>query len=361
MLRWVLVMLAIAAGASPLASSEGETAQTQSPGEIRSSWGKRLNPTGDIPSSGYRAFYFERNSPSKVVFQEDVDSIAIKYAWADFHEIDSPNFGAYWVGKLHFASAATKQFSVSQSWAKSRIFIDGAVVFDASNEGKTFTRGFAPGDHVVEIEFINNWHTVEYKVTIEDVVEKLDEDALASLLRSQDGKFAGVYYVGLYESARKDTSVDVTMSRTDAPVILWLTSYEAIDWSIVSLHPGSIVIVSSYAPGSRVRGPDVGQVYHSRESWGLYGLSKQCSCVAGNFHCEGDQDLNDVADKLRSATGVPLSGYASEYSASAPTVRPYDSDLSLQILAQREADQTAQNQCVRKANPDFDKLMDEGQ
>jgi hypothetical protein len=361
MLRWLFVMLAFAAGSVSLPSEVDETTQALSPGEVRSSWGKRLNPTGVIPSDGFRAFYFDRNDPTKVVFQEDVEGIAIKYALAEFHKIDSPNFGAYWVGMLNFASAETKQFSVSQSWAKSRIFIDGAVVFDGGNDGKTFTHSFTPGDHVVEVEFINNWHTVEYKVTIEDVVEKLDDVALASRLKSQDGKFGGVYYVGLYESSRKDTSVDVTISQTDGPIILWLTSYEAIDWNIVSLNPGSIVVVSSYAPGSRVRGPDIKQVYHSQGSRGLYGLSKQCSCVAGTFHCEGDQDLNDVAERLLSATGVPLSGYATEYSASALTVQPYDSALSLRISAQRDADRVARDQCVRKANPDFDKMMDDAQ
>lgn len=44
------------------------------------------------------------------------------------------------------------------------------------------------------------------------------------------------------------------MPISDGPAILWLTSYEAIDWNIEGLPPGSIVIVSSYSPGSRVRG-----------------------------------------------------------------------------------------------------------
>ena len=359
MLRWLVVMLALLAGPVSLASSADERAQTQPVREIKSSWGKRLNPTGALPDNGFRAFYFDRKNPSNVVFQEDVDSIAIKYAWAEFHEIDSPDFGAYWVGKLNFPSAATKQFSVSQSWAKSRIFIDGSVVFDESNQGRTFTHTFTPGDHVIEVEFINNWHTVEYKVTIEDVIEELSEDEMATWIKTQGGKFAGLYYVGLYESDRKDTSVDLTTPATDSPVILWLTSYEAIDWNIDSLHPGSAVIVGSYAPGSRIRGAEIGQVHHLKGSWGIYRVAKQCSCVAGTYHCEGDKDLNDVAEKLLSLTGVPLSGYASEYSASALTIQPYDDELNLQIMAKRQAIEAAQKQCVRKADPDFDTLMDE--
>ena len=196
-------------------------------------------------------------------------------------------------------------------------------------------------------------------VTIEDVIEKLSEDEMATWIKTQGGQFAGLYYVGLYESDRKDTSVDLTMPATDSPVILWLTSYEAIDWNIDSLHPGSAVIVGSYAPGSRIRGAEIGQVHHLRGSWGIYRVAKQCSCVAGTYHCEGDKDLNDVAEKLLSLTGVPLSGYASEYSASALTIQPYDDELNLQIMAKRQAIEAAQKQCVRKADPDFDTLMDE--
>ena len=356
MFRRMLITLAIAAGSVPLASAMQDTAPSIV--DAKSSWGKRLNPTGEIPSSGFRAFYFDRNHPGKVVFQEDVDSIAIKYASDEFHRIDSGSFGAYWVGKLHFDSETTKQISVSQSWAKSRIWIDGVVVFENSNDRKPIMHTFAPGDHVIEVEFINNWHTVEYKVTVQDEVENLTEEQLATRLKAHEGKFAGVYYVGLYESARKDTSVDVRVPPTDAPVILWLTSYEAIDWNILSLHPRSTVIVSSYAPGSRVRGLESGDIRYTEAPWGIYRATAQCGCVAGNFHCEGSQDLNDVADKLLSVTGMPLSGYAAEYSGSVPTIRPYDAALTLRISAKRDADRAAQRQCQLKANPDFDTLMD---
>ena len=227
---------------------------TLEPDKIRSSWGQRLNPTGAIPSRGFKAIYFDREVPGTVVFQENVDSIAIKYAWADFHQIDSPNFAAYWVGKLSFSAPATKQFSVSQSWAKSRIFVDGVVVFDASNQSETFTHEFSPGEHVIEVEHINNWHTVEYKVTIEDVVDKLTESQLKDRLAASSAKPANVYYVGLYESGRKDSTVDVAVPDRSQPAVLWLASYEAIDWNVDALHPGSTVVVSSHSPGSRVRG-----------------------------------------------------------------------------------------------------------
>ena len=360
MLRWLLIALAGVAGLSPLLSTQSkvEITYSHSPDDIRSSWGKRLNRTGVIPARGFRAFYFDRNAPRNVVFEEDVEDVAIKYAWADFHKIDSKSFGAYWVGKLTFPEATTKQFSVSQSWAKSRILIDGETVFDESNRSRTFTHSFTPGEHVVEVEYVNNWHTVEFKVTIEDVVETLSEDELAGRLMAQEGKFAGVYYAGLYESARKDANVDLTMPNMEGPALLWLTSYEAIDWNIGGLPAGSTVILSSYSPGSRVRGLADAQVLHLGKAPGLYRKVRQCSCTAGHYHCEGDQDLNDLAEKVLELTGLTLDGYAVDYSAPALTIQPYAATDKVQISKQREAQGEAQKLCVRKANPDFDTLME---
>jgi hypothetical protein len=355
-----LLLILLAAMALLSASSHvwgSRVASTHEPDRVRSSWGKRLNPTGAIPDSGFKAIYFDRDNPGHVVFEENVESIAIKYALADFHRIKSENFAGYWIGKLNFAEQTTQQISVSQSWAKSRIIINGKIVFDQNSRSETFTHSFSPGEHVVEVEYINNWHTVEYKVTIEDVGNKLTEAELAGHLHAQKARRANLYYVGLYESARKDTSVDVAVPPRRKPVVLWLTSYEAIDWNIGPLGPGSTVIVSSYAPGSRVRGPEASQVVRLDRAWGIHSETKRCTCAAGIYHCEASQDLEDVAQKLRAATNLQLSGYAMAYSASALAIRPYDGDVSRRILEQRTLSAAAEQQCRLQANPDFDTLM----
>src|SRR5688500_15384378 len=101
--RWLLILL-IAMALAPLSAQvlQSEVTYTQAPDRIRSHWGRRLNPTGAIPDRGFRAIYISRDNPGQVVFQEHVDSIAIKYAWSDFHQIDSQRFAAYWVGRLNF-------------------------------------------------------------------------------------------------------------------------------------------------------------------------------------------------------------------------------------------------------------------
>ena len=56
-------------------------------------------------------------------------------------------------------------------------------------------------------------------------------------------------------------------------------------------------------------------------------------------------------------TGLPLAGYAVEYSASAVTIQPYDDAATRQVSQQRELTEAALKQCTRKANPDFDTMM----
>lgn len=325
------------------------------PEKIHSKWGKKLNPSGAVPNRGFKAIYFDRSAPGKVVFQENVESIAIKYAWADFHRIDSPRFGGYWVGKLNFDAPATKQISVSQSWSKSRILINGQIVFDGGDSGATFTHRFAPGEHVVEVEFINNWHTTEYKVTIEDERVKLEPEQIAAHL-SRAGKPSALYYAGLYESSAKDTSVSVTLPPSRKRAVLWLTSYEAIDWHVRSSGPVT-VIVSSYAPGSRVRGSGVTEVAHVDRSMSISRVSETCSCSAGHFHCEQNEDLAQVAEELRSVTGLALTGYAVRYSAAQLAMQPYGKTIAARILDRRSKREAERKICEAKANPDFDKLM----
>lgn len=360
-----LLVLALVPPSAEAAKEGTSQLSSRAPGHIlprehlRSSWGKQLNPTGAVPASGFKAIYFNRDHPREAVFQEDVDSIAIKYAWSDFHQIPSPHFAAYWVGRLEYASETVQRFSVSQSWAKARIIIDGAVVFDENSRDDSFEHRFAPGAHVVEVEYVNNWHTVGFKVTIEDIIKPLTEEELAEYLQAKQVKPIDLYYVGLYESGRRDASVDVTVPRTRRPAVVWLTSYEAIDWKIGALAPGSTVVISSHSAGSRARGPGIERVFHLGGVPGIYDATKACSCTSGIYHCEQNEDLEYIVQRLGAVTGMNLSGFALKYSASTLLVQPYDDRVARHILEQREENEAARAKCVRDADPNFDTLMDE--
>ena len=309
--------------------------------------GAKLNPSSEAPASGFKAIYYERQSPERVVFEETVPNIAIRYAWSEFHGIDSPNFAAYWVGKLSFAAPAIKQISVSQSWAQTRIYIDGKVVFQNANQKQAFTYRFEPGDHVVEVEFANAWHTVEYKVTIDDVVELSTAASLSSFFRQYKMNAPELYYVGLYESAASDLTVDVAMPDTKTPVVLWLDSYGPIDWNITSKNKIAAVVVASYSPGSRAIGATTDHSFKTKDWIGVHAEGKRCACNGGSFYCENKIDLFDVANKLTDITGLKLSGYAMNYKAEAVTIAPFDDAARSLVQKTRLATSDIQNTCKK--------------
>lgn len=327
-------------------------------GHKTGSWANRLNPSGKVPKQGFKAVYFDRKNLSRPPITETVDSIAIKYAWAHFHQIDSSNFAGYWVGQLNFREATLKQITVSQSRANSRILIDGDVVFEGG-ESKSFDHEFSRGSHIVEVEYINNWHTTEFKVTIGDAVGDSSPKEVLSYLRDNTSKNVGLNYVGIYESGSSDTHVNLSVPRSGKPLVLWLSSYEAVDWNISASDRVEAVVMSSYAPGSRLSGILPKQVFHMRGGPRQHTEAKRCTCSSGGiFHCEDRSDLVAIASELKQASGLALVGYAMKYAASDLSIVPFDEDVRQRVVAIRKRNDEAKRACSRHSNPDFDQLFD---
>jgi hypothetical protein len=352
----LLGVLATTYAGAPAASAKSSTINVSK--RAVSTWAKTLNPSGTVPRAGFRAVFFDRSNPGKPPIAADVDAIAIKYAWADFNNIRSEDFGAYWVGMLHFDAPATKRISVSQSWAKSRIMIDGAIVFEGGGK-KTIDYEFAKGDHLIEVEYVNNWHTTEFKVTIQDVFTETSEASLSRYFSADETGDARLYYVSLYESAAQDTKVEVVVPRTGKPAIVWLTSYEALDWRISASDPVKAVVLSSYAPGSQVSGVGAAKVFRIRRWPSIHSETKRCSCSGGGtFHCAERSDLLDIADELERVTHRPLAGYVTKYAAAQVTIAPFTPAAARSVTASRVEAERVKQACAARTNPDFDKMFD---
>jgi hypothetical protein len=362
---WALVIAALAGlyhsgqlsalvpGGSAGAPDPG--ALVRPPYEPASNFGKALNPSGTVFEHGFKAFYFSRGNPAAAV-EDYAPNVAVKYAWSDLHGIDSQAFGAYWVGQLHFDTPGRRQVAVSLSWAKARIFIDGEQVRNGSDSGE-FTHYFSAGAHLLEVEYVNNWHTVEFKVTVEDPIVRRPLGDIGRRLRSSR---AGpeVYYVGLYESGREDTSVDVQLPRTGKPATLWLDSYEAIDWNVSAPDGLAAVVIASYSPGSRVLGDRPELLLHAERGFRVNSRSARgCSCHAGHFHCDQETGLPEVAGKLHEA-GLRLAGAATQYSATEVTVALSTPTESAGARLNQAATARARRQCRADADRDFDRLRD---
>lgn len=353
------------------------------PFEPRSTWAAKILADGKIPDRGFLAAYFDRAQAAPVFHTEEVDSIAVKYAWDELHQIKSENFAAYWIGQIDIPEGGKRTLAVSQSWARSRIFIDGKLVFPhgsaagfdsgfASNRrpvapsgsevaGKSgeFTHYFAPGKHLIEVEFVNNWHTTEYKVTIGEVLAApLNDSELRSALGKLEGE--GIFYVGLYESDKRDTSVEVDLPRTGKPAIVWLDSYEGVDWSIDAPDGVEAVVIASYSPGSRVVAPDGVKIFRARSRLGIreVGRGGGCHCVGGRFRCEQSGGIAGLSTALGRSTGKSLIGLATAYSTASISVRSYDDGERARAQDVAEKTEEARRICEANGNPDVDKMFD---
>lgn len=195
-------------------------------------WGRYLNKENEIPVNQFKAFYINTKTPKNVIQSELVDKVSIKYAWNDFHKIKSDDFGAYWVGYFDFEKDEKRLITINQSWAETRIIIDGKVVFNGKNSNNKLTHFFKKGRHKIEIEYINNWHTTDFLVNIGVEQNIYSRENAVKLLHQLIDKKTKLYYAGVYESNTTDFTVDINIEQGFNPIILYLSSYESLKWKI---------------------------------------------------------------------------------------------------------------------------------
>ncbi|WP_169053575.1 hypothetical protein [Alteraurantiacibacter aquimixticola] len=323
-----------------------------------SSWGRDMNPGGRVPACGFAAFYFDRANLGAGSHRHHVNSIAINYSWDDLHGISSESFAAYWVGLVHFDMPGMQTIAINQGRSSARIFIDGQLVYQG-NDAETLSIDISEGTHLVEVEYINNWHTTEFKVTLGGSGSVIAREDVGTFIDRHATSSAPVYYIGLYESDARDTRVDVHLPANARNAVVWLDSYEAIDWVIHSSAPVAAAIIASHSPGSRVAGVEANRV--AGIGRGLRVTSegtRGCHCTAGRFHCEGESGLDDVATELGTLTGRGMAGYAVAYSARQVSITPWTNGMLARIQAREQAVLREANQCRALANPDFDTMFE---
>lgn len=325
-------------------------------------WGATLNPKNDVPLGSFKAFYINQANPKAVVASEVVKDVAINYSWNDFHGIKSEQFGAYWVGRMKLNQSELRLINVSLSWSKARIMIDGYVVYE-NGRNTSIAYQFSAGEHLIEVEYLNNWHTTEFKVTFGRQAVRLSREQVAGELQRHGIANAEVHYVGLYESAAKDLSVNVNVGKLDRDVLLVLSSYSAIKWIIKNPLSTRIkaIVYASFTPGSEVAGVDERHtlVLPLREMIGNYRVEPRCDCAAGNYHCEGSATLLSIRAEIEKMTGNHMVGFGGKYGAESMPVP--DNAITAESLEKsarlEEVEANKRNQCAKKADPDFENLM----
>ncbi|MEO1111653.1 MAG: hypothetical protein AAFY05_04945 [Pseudomonadota bacterium] len=272
-----------------------------------------------IPLNAFQATYYDRSHPDRPVSRKTVNDIAINYGnRGNSTGIDPHSFIAVWKGRLVFDETVSQTISVSQGHSRSYLKINGEIVY-FGGKNTEFEHEFEKGEHLVEVGFTNGWHTVDFKVTFQDLSNVLDQAAFNALMRSRKTGQDELVYASLYSSSSKDHSVQVDLSESDKDRILWLDSYEATDWKI-DADPGlRAVVVASYTPGSRVLGLNKATPVHfTKDRMETYfRVPKRCTCVYKKFHCYKVEELPEKArrlpGRLKSRTGADIVAIASNY------------------------------------------------
>lgn len=185
-----------------LASSKPGDRNLDSFPRVNIAWGDVLNPAKKIPAQGFAAYYLTTGDPEKVqnaaypygdkampnpserspsseiftaywkenparlIATENVSAIAVDYKGNEFHGIPSPDFAGYWVGILRVPENADYTFHVEQSWANTRILLNRHRLYESGSEKKTTVR-LAPGDYILEVEYLNNFPSTRFNIALD--------------------------------------------------------------------------------------------------------------------------------------------------------------------------------------------------
>lgn len=307
-----------------------------------SSWSGRLNPAGTVFDSGFRAFYFDRTDPSFKPIERHVNSVALSYSYDELHGIDSERLGAYWVGRVRFEKDTLQRINISLSWATARLFVDGKLIYEGS-KSESINHSFSAGFHLIEVDYVNSWHTTDFAVTLDEPFPARSHAEIASHISQLDLSNYDIYYFGTYKSNAAGRQIDVELPESPRPAIVWLDSYEGVEWSIKRHGRPVWAIVASFEPGSSITGVSTERVTLTRDEIGVRSEGRaSCTCSRGYFHCESEGSISEAADMIAGILGKTIAGYAVAYEPLSMSIRPYNRTAQRRMnLSEARANQQA--------------------
>jgi hypothetical protein len=289
----------------------------------------QTTPTTDNGPSGFtksfKANYFNTKKSGKVLFSERVNEVAISYPYdqGQGFTINSQHFGATWTGTVTAKKSVTKVLHIFQAWSKTRVVIDGNVVFDKENEEGRVRYDFSAGTHDIVIEYENNWHTTDFYVRFLDPRPSLNVEELRNVLQEPLKQNPLLYYGGVYGTYTHRGETLVRLKPTSRPVILFLATYDPVRWKIEEAFAGQVlaIVFSSYSVATHVHMPpaEVPVYYTSWETiFPADEIIPQCEVHdhSGSpyFYCETDpNEMLTTMANVELMTGRRLDGVTAQY------------------------------------------------
>jgi uncharacterized protein YecT (DUF1311 family) len=203
-----------------------------------------------IPKGKFKASYYH---DKKLVASEIVDAISINYSYNEFMGIPAESFEATWEADIEVKEDTTLILAVSVSWSAVAVYVDDEKITGWSNNNKELPIKVSKGQHRIKIEYTNGWHTVNFNASFVNYPRLTMSDAAKKITPFINNK-TKTLYVGAYESGNSYNEAIVKIGKNMGPVVIFLSSYEAIRWKIENPFKVKInaVLFNSYDPGSSV-------------------------------------------------------------------------------------------------------------
>ncbi len=331
----LLIFSSLANALSPKIVTPSTNGRLEDYPKATSTWGDVLNPTQTVPDEGFQAYYINTNRPKTVIASEKTKNVAIDYAFNGFHNIKADDFGGYWVGKINIPEDGLYRLSARQSHSQTRILIDKHIVFSSDDKDSSVVR-LQKGSYTLEVEYINNWHTMHFVASIAPVVKEIDKNNLKQAIEKLNlPKETVVYTVGIYGSDSVTNNVFVQVLETAKPYIIILNSRRGVTWDILDNQP-ALIIYNNASKGSVVKAEaDVpvlawkGEISYRIANRG--DIQCRCSDEEGGkiIGCRQPYPLEPAMDYIQQVTGFPLKGVSGEDSTQAVLVPDFVIDENL--------------------------------
>jgi hypothetical protein len=285
---------------------------------VENPWGPNLNPSAEAPLNKWQAFYFSRENPDVFIKSEVLDRLSVNYAPNEL-AIEPKEFAGYWVSERAFLVDTDLTLSIAQGWSNTRVIIDGKLVYQGDNSTE-IPYTFTAGKHLIEVEYLNNWHTVDFIMALNDPVTKITSDAVFKEIQSLELEAYETALISVYESENFDATIPFKIDTVNENIILFLSSYNSVEWQLVNQAPINLkaVIVASYEPGSRVINmPEtVPGVYVSDYLDFPFSLEPTCyEDMPGSLYCENN-GLIDIDKTMLALSGTVPKYFAGTYAGS---------------------------------------------
>ncbi|MGB5964357.1 MAG: hypothetical protein WBG65_02370 [Sulfurimonadaceae bacterium] len=184
---------------------------------------------------------------------ETVTRPAISYPYAYEFGIDSYNLYAQWEGEIVIHEKTDINASFDVSWSDVSFYIDDNLISKWANSKKIIPLTLDVGSHSVRVEYHNHWSTTGFNVSFTNYRKTDVNEDLSSIINDT----TQISYIVAYEvdtSTSKYNEVEITLPPGDRPHLLFLSSYDAINWIIKNPYNRELqgVVFNSYGPGITV-------------------------------------------------------------------------------------------------------------